>query len=192
MRIWKLIVTFFKKLTRANALGTVAKTSGDALGTVAETSGEELGTVATVVVNVKRHENYPNAVMPKKGTDYAAGADLTCVALEHDEELDVWTFHTGLCMEIPKGYVGLLFPRSSIYKTGMSLCNCVGVIDSDYRGEVTAKMHFSNISDKMDPYGEGDRIVQMIVLPYPMVKYVEVAELGNTDRGSGGYGSTGK
>lgn len=181
MRIWKLISDFFKKLTRANALGTVA-----------ETSGETLGTVATVEVKVKRHENYPNAVMPKKGTEYAAGADLTCVALEHDEELDVWTFHTGLCMEIPKGYVGLLFPRSSIYKTGMSLCNCVGVIDSDYRGEVTAKMHFSNISDKMDPYGEGDRVVQMIVMPYPIVEYLLTDELTETVRGEGGYGSSGK
>lgn len=185
MRIWKLIVTFFKNLIGvSHEHGTESYLEAATLGTMAG--------IGTVVVKVKKHEDYPDAVMPKKGTEYAAGADLTCVALEHDEELDVWTFHTGLCMEIPKGYVGLLFPRSSIYKTGMSLCNCVGVIDSDYRGEVTAKMHFSNISDKMDPYGEGDRVVQMIVLPYPMVKYVEVAELGNTDRGAGGYGSTGK
>lgn len=143
-------------------------------------------------VKVKRHKDYPDAPLPIKGTPYAAGADLTCVDIEYDEALDVWTLHSGLCFEIPEGHVGLLFPRSSIYKTGEYLTNCIGVIDSDYRGEVTAKMRYDVVEEATKPYEIGDRFVQMIILPYPIVEYMFAEELSETERGIGGYGSTGK
>lgn len=98
-------------------------------------------------------------------------------------------FGTGLAVEIPKGYVGLIFPRSSCYKAGMLLTNCVGVIDSDYRGEIKAVF----VSDgQYRQYEVGDRVCQLVISPVPAVKFVEVQELSRTERGAGGYGSTGK
>ena len=92
-------------------------------------------------------------------------------------------------MEIPPGHVGLVFPRSSCYKHGMLLSNCVGVIDSDYRGEVTAV--FLGTHDDVS-YEIGDRIAQLVIMPIPAVKFVEAEELSETQRGTGGYGSTGR
>ena len=97
--------------------------------------------------------------------------------------------------EIPKGYVGLVFPRSSIRKTDLSLTNCVGVIDSGYRGEIQAtfKKIFGKNDVRLDEldYNVGDRIAQIMIIPYPSVTFVEVDELSQTDRGEGGFGSTG-
>jgi dUTP pyrophosphatase len=87
--------------------------------------------------------------------------------------------------------VGLVFPRSSVYKTGFSLTNCVGVIDSDYRGEIMAKFADTYLGD-VEGYEVGDRICQMIIMPVPEVEYVEADKLSSTERGAGGYGSTGR
>ena len=129
---------------------------------------------------------HPNSVVPKYAKPGDAGLDLTAVAIEQSSAN--LTYKTGLAVEIPEGHVGLLFPRSSVYKTGQSLTNCVGVIDSGYRGEVMLKFTLS-------PYGKnyevGDRVGQLLIMPYPQVEFEEVEELSSTDRGSGGYGSTG-
>jgi dUTP pyrophosphatase len=106
------------------------------------------------------------------------------------------TYGTGIAMEIPKGYVGLVFPRSSIRKTDLSLTNCVGVIDSGYRGEIQAtfKKVFGKNDiriDEMD-YKVGDRIAQIMIIPYPSVTFIESDELSDSERGEGGFGSTGK
>ena len=106
-------------------------------------------------------------------------------------------YGTGLAFEIPEGYVGLLFPRSSNAKKDLLLSNSVGVLDSGYRGEVTFKFKPCEVFEKPDltypeKYEVGDRIGQLIIIPYPHIEFEVVEELSDTDRGAGGYGSTGK
>jgi|LakMenE01Jun11ns_1017448.scaffolds.fasta_scaffold9788000_2 dUTP pyrophosphatase len=136
-----------------------------------------------------------NAVIPKYAKDGDAGMDLVATSIISNTTFDV-TYGTGIAMEIPKGYVGLVFPRSSIRKTDLSLTNCVGVIDSGYRGEIQAtfKKVFGKNDiriDEMD-YKVGDRIAQIMIIPYPSVTFIESDELSDSERGEGGFGSTGK
>lgn len=140
------------------------------------------------MLQVKFKKLTPAAKAPAQGTPGSAGFDLTASAME---QLDMFhtKYSTGIAVEIPAGHVGLIFPRSSCYKNGMLLSNCVGVIDSDYRGEICAV--FLGTYDDVR-YQVGDRIAQMIVLPIPAVEYCEADELSTTARGTGGYGSTGK
>ena len=137
-------------------------------------------------VRIKRL--HPDAVIPKYAKEGDAGMDLTAIGMER--EWDVVTYKTGLALEIPKGHVGLLFPRSSVYKTSMIMSNCVGVIDSGYRGEIMLKFR-DQWRDYSSRYEVGDRVGQLIIMPYPQVELEEVDNLSSTDRGSGGYGSTG-
>tara|TARA_R110001583_G_scaffold65550_6_gene189391 strand:- start:321 stop:737 length:417 start_codon:yes stop_codon:yes gene_type:complete len=137
-----------------------------------------------MIINIKKLSK--DAVTPRYAKPGDAGMDLT--AIWQKQELDLITYGTGLAVEIPTGYVGLLFPRSSVYKTKMFLTNCVGVIDSGYRGEIMMKFE---MMDSNAMYRIGDRIGQIIILPYPQVRFEEVEELSNSDRGAGGYGSTG-
>lgn len=131
----------------------------------------------------------PEAVVPKKAHASDAGFDL--VATSVGFENGVWVCHSGLAFEIPEGYVGLVFPRSSIVKKDMSLANAVGVIDSHYRGEVTGRFRLAG-NIEYPKYEVGERFCQMIIIPYPEVSFVVSDELSETDRGNGGYGSTGK
>lgn len=134
------------------------------------------------------------AAAPRRGTDGAAGYDLTAnkVTIDVvDKSTVIYTCHSGLAVEIPKGHVGLLFPRSSVFKTKMQMSNGVGVIDSDYRGEVKAKFYLVG-SDGGDAYEAGERFAQLVVIPIPSVEYEEADELTSTERGAGGYGSTGR
>lgn len=131
------------------------------------------------------------AKMPFYATDEAAGMDLTATSKEYDNYGCV-VYGTGLAFEIPKGYVGLLFPRSSNAKKNLLLTNSVGVLDSDYRGEVTFKFKRANNGYDGDQYEVGDAIGQIIIVPYPHIEFKEVDELSHTKRGAGGYGSTGK
>lgn len=135
----------------------------------------------------------PNAVMPSYGTEFAAGADLyACI----DEPLQIEAgetafVKTGLAMEIPEGLVGLVYARSGLAcKSGLAPANKVGVIDSDYRGEIMVALHNHSKEEKMVESGE--RIAQMVLAPYVYGEYEEVNELDETGRGSGGFGSTGK
>lgn len=131
----------------------------------------------------------PEAVVPKKAHADDAGFDLVSVKVGFEKGR--WVCHSGLAFEIPKGYVGLVFPRSSIAGKDQDMANSVGVIDSNYRGEVTGK--FRMTGEPMLPrYDVGERFAQMIIMPYPEVEFVESEELSETDRGTGGYGSTGK
>ena len=133
----------------------------------------------------------PMATVPKRSTDGAAGYDLTAttVKMEVGKQI-IYTVGTGIAMEIPSGYVGLVFPRSSVYRTGLSLCNCVGVIDSDYRGEITAKFYLMG-NDSSLVYLKGERCLQLIIMPIPQIDFEVSLELSKTVRGNGGYGSTG-
>ena len=141
-----------------------------------------------VRVNIKKL--HPDAVIPCYAKDGDAGMDLVAVDKE-DIAINQVKYFFGLAMEIPYGYVGLIFPRSSIYKSGLWLSNSVGVIDSGYRGEIMAifnkKFGLDLRNSKV-----GDKVAQIIILPYPQVMFVESDELSETERGSGGFGSTGK
>ena len=136
---------------------------------------------------VKIKKLHKDAVIPRYAKDGDAGMDLTAVDVEADE--GTITYKTGLAIEIPRWHVGLLFPRSSVYKTGQSLTNCVGVIDSGYRGEIMLKF---TLSPYQREYEIGDRVGQLIIIPYQMIQFEEVEELTETSRGKGGYGSTGR
>ena len=167
------------------------------------------------MMKVKIKRLHKNAVIPKYANVGDAGMDLTAVSVWGDEYGNV-CYGTGLAFEIPEGYVGLVFARSSNCKTNLDLSNAVGVIDSGYRGEVTLKFRIThNVSSyiqflwqryitKRNPlnvrintlgfnrYEVGDRVGQIIILPYPSIEFEEVEELSKTERGKGGYGSTGK
>ena len=131
-----------------------------------------------------------DAVIPTKAYPSDAGFDLTAVWSGWNNGSKVFEYGFGLSFEIPEGYVGLIFPRSSIFRKDLFLTNCVGVIDSGYRGEVTVK--FKSTTGRIPAsYNIGERVVQIIIMPIPQVVFVEVKELSDSDRGSGGYGSTG-
>ena len=137
-------------------------------------------------MKVKIKKLHEDAIIPKYAKDGDAGMDLTAVDVTADA--GVITYKTGLAVEIPRWHVGLLFPRSSVYKTGQSLTNCVGVVDSGYRGEIMLKF---TLSPYQREYEIGDRVGQLIIMPYPKIEFEEVEQLTQTDRGEGGYGSTG-
>ena len=141
-----------------------------------------------VLIKVKRlHEN---AVIPSYSKVGDAGMDLTAVDIA--ETTDYVSYKIGLAFEIPKGYVGLLFPRSSNSKKDLLLTNSVGVIDSGYRGEI--EFRYKRIKDDFRDivkYEIGDRVGQIMILPYPQVYMTEVPELSDSERGTGGFGSTG-
>jgi len=142
-------------------------------------------------MQVKIKKLNPEAVIPTYAKDGDAGMDLVATSIKFDGTQV--TYGTGLAMEIPEGFVGLVFPRSSIRKTDLSLSNSVGVIDSGYRGEIQATFNQKSLSkDGQILYGVGDRIMQIIIIPYPPIEFEEVNELNNTERGEGGFGSTGK
>ena len=136
-------------------------------------------------LKVKFKKLYVDAVTPSYAKDGDAGLDLTATHMTFDENFI--EYGTGIAVEIPEGYVGLIFPRSSVSKKeNFYLKNSVGVIDSGYRGEI--KLRFNKSEEH---YGAGEKIGQLIILPYPTIYLEEVEELSSTERGQGGFGSTG-
>lgn len=150
----------------------------------------EVHATLNLPVKVKFKKLDPSAVIPKYAKEGDAGLDLT--ATSRTDSIDYVEYGTGLAVEIPPGHVGLIFPRSSVSNQHQILTNCVGVIDSGYRGEI--KFRFKEIarfiSGAFKFYQVGDRIGQLVVLPYPTVELEETQELSNSERGEGGYGST--
>lgn len=142
-----------------------------------------------VATNVKIKKLHPNAVIPQYAKDGDAGMDIVATEVIQENDIQI-TYGTGIAVEIPSGHVGLIFPRSSVRKTGLQLSNSVGVIDSGYRGEIQAT--FNKMVDYPDSYKVGERICQIMILPYPIINFVESEELGTSERGDGGFGSTGK
>jgi dUTP pyrophosphatase len=131
-----------------------------------------------------------NAVIPSYAKDGDAGMDLVATRIISNTTFDV-SYGTDLAMEIPNGFVGLVFPRSSIRKYELALSNSVGVIDSGYRGELQATFKKTNGLDSL-AYKVGDRIAQIMIIPHPPIEFEEADELSDTERGDGGFGSTGK
>ena len=147
-------------------------------------------TMNNIQVKVKKLKD--NAIMPTRGTEYAARADLyACIdspviIAPHETVM----IGTGLAMEIPEGYAGLIYPRSGIAsKRGLAPANKVGVVDPDYRGEFMVAMH--NHSSKPASVEPGERIVQLVITPFLTASFTEADELSDTVRGAGGFGSTG-
>ena len=143
-------------------------------------------------IKLKIKKLLPEAKLPVYGSANAAGADLYALT-DHDiriganETADV---HTGHAAEIPEGYVGLIFARSGLAtRKGLAPANKVGVIDSDYRGEIRVALHNdSKYMQTVEPY---ERIAQLVVMPYVFARFEESEELSDTERGEGGFGSTG-
>ena len=141
-------------------------------------------------MNIRCKKLHPDAVIPQYAKEGDAGMDLTAIALEVTQD-GSYVYDTGLAFEIPEGYVGLIFPRSSVSKTSLIMANSVGVIDSGYRG--TVKVVFKRTSGKVVRYKAGERCCQIIIMPYPTINFENVGEgdLTDSDRGDGGFGSTG-
>ena len=149
------------------------------------------------VLKVRFKKLVEDAVIPTYKTVGAAGMDITAIRTEAIDYGNQLKAYTGIAVEIPKGYVGLLFPRSSVVTTNNRLGNCVGVIDSDYRGEITfvfdnVDVNGDLISDYDYNYQAKDRVGQLVILPFPKVELEEVEELSDSERGTGGYGHTGR
>lgn len=143
-------------------------------------------------VSVKFKKLVPAAVAPRIMKLGDAGADLTAVSV-NDNDMYI-EYGTGLSVEIPPSYVGYIFPRSSCSNYHLSLANAVGVIDSNYRGEIKFRFKKTLSYPSIEPvvYNVGERIGQLIVMPIPEVTFEEAEELSDSNRGTGGYGSSGK
>ncbi len=144
-----------------------------------------------VIVKVKRlvaHAQLVEELVP--ATDGSVGIDLVAADHCYEEEYNFHEYGTGLAIQIPKGYEAQIRPRSSISKKSLVLINSPGTIDSDYTGELIVR--FKVVDARNEIYNVGDRIAQLVIVPVPKVEFVEVQELDSTERGSGGFGSTGK
>lgn len=142
----------------------------------------------TQALPIKFKRIHQKAQIPKKQHRQDAGYDLTAVSVSYGVNRQV-IYGTGLCVQIPEGYVGKIYPRSSIRKLSLTLSNSVGIIDAGYTGEiqVTFRQH-----DLSEIYNSGDRIAQLVIEKLIPVEFIEVDELDKTERGEGGHGSTGK
>ena len=152
-------------------------------------------------MKVKVKKLNEKAVIPAYAhKDGDMGMDVTAISYEYDPMYDRYIYHTGLAFEVPKGYGMLIFPRSSNCKTEAYLANSVGVLDSNYRGELMFvfknRTHIDTvdyeIENELAPYKVGDRVGQIVIIPYPEIEFDEVDELSDTERGTGGFGSTNK
>lgn len=143
-------------------------------------------------MNIKIKKLNENAIIPTKGSEYAAGVDLyACI----DKPIEIQPHETvkigtGLAMELPTGYFGAIFARSGLAtKQGLRPANCVGCCDSDYRGDYIVPLH--NDTDITQTVIPNERIAQLVIMPYLPVDFTEVDELTETERGDGGFGHTG-
>lgn len=147
-------------------------------------------------MNVKIKKLNEEAVIPSYAKPGDAGLDLTAVSYDYKEDIDCHVYGTGIAVEIPEGYVGLVYPRSSNRKTEAYMTNHVGVIDSGYRGEIMVSFKLRDykegqIQQLFKPYEVGDKIAQLIIVPYPKIEFKVVDDLSTTERGENGHGSTG-
>jgi dUTP pyrophosphatase len=153
-------------------------------------------------MKVKIQKISPLAQVPSYAKEGDAGMDVMATSIISDTPTQI-TYGLGIALEIPNGFVGLVFPRSSIRKTGLQLSNSVGVIDSGYRGELQATFNKlfggEGMYDEMkvnqmqpnDYYKIGDRVAQIMIIPFPPIEFEQVTQLSETERGEGGFGSTG-
>lgn len=135
---------------------------------------------------------FDSATIPTRAHQTDAGIDLIAINMVHNFQSDTLSYHTGLAVSIPKGYVGFLVPRSSIYRTKNWMVNSVGIIDSGYTGELIINMDIrQNAHEKAPVYKPGDRVAQLVIIKIPNIEIVEATRFNSTDRGSKGFGSSG-
>jgi len=142
-------------------------------------------------MKVKIKKLHDGAVIPSYAKEGDAAMDLTAVSKIGTDGSAFLEYGTGISVAIPEGYVGLIFPRSSVSKTTLSLCNAVGVVDSGYRGEIKLRFRDAKLYGG-ESYKVGDRVAQLMIIPRPSVEFEEVEDLDETDRGLGGFGSSGE
>ena len=140
-------------------------------------------------MKVKIKKLVDTVAMPIYSKQGDAGLDLAATRIIANTNFQI-TYGTDISLEIPEGYVGLIFPRSSIRKYELQLSNSVGVIDSGYRGEIQFTFNKTNGLDSLS-YNVGDRIGQIVIVPYPQIEFIEANELSDSERGHGGFGHTG-
>lgn len=142
-------------------------------------------------MNIKIKKLHEQAVIPSYSKEGDCGLDLTAITVSTIDKsrFGYIEYDTGLAIEIPEGYVGLIYPRSSLSNTGLILANHVGVIDQNYRGSI--KCRFKAVPNT-DIYSVGDRIAQLIIQPCPKIEFEVVDELSDTNRNDLGFGSSGK
>lgn len=142
-------------------------------------------------MKVKIKKLVPEAKLPAYAKEGDAGMDVFATSMKFEDQYI--EYGTGLAFEVPKGYVMLIFPRSSVSSKDEILANCVGVLDSGYRGEL--KLRFKRVAEigklKRDYYYTGDKIGQIVIIPYPTIEFEEVDNLSSSERGTGGFGSSG-
>lgn len=142
-------------------------------------------------MKVRITKTHQDAVIPSYAKEGDAGLDLTAVTVDLGVGGEYFEYDTGIAVEIPRGYVGLVFPRSSVTNKNLMLKNSVGVIDSGYRGSIKFRFHPTGARDRVNSmYKVGDRIGQLIIIPYPEIEFEEVDSLDDSERGEGGFGST--
>ena len=144
-------------------------------------------------MKVKIQKISPLAQIPSYAKEGDAGMDVMATSIISDTPTQI-TYGLGIALEIPNGFVGLVFPRSSIRKTRLQLSNSVGVIDSGYRGELQATFNkiTTTLENQKNDYKVGDRVAQIMIIPFPPIEFEQVTQLSETERGEGGFGSTGK
>lgn len=155
-------------------------------------------------MKVRIKKLHPDAIIPQYAKAGDAGLDFTATSVEVTPEYV--EYGTGLAVEVPEGHVGLMFPRSSVSKKDLLLCNSVGVIDSGYRGEIKFRFKRVEMANRNynlnflgipslyleNEYELGDKVGQLIIMPYPQIELEEVEELDESERGTNGFGSSGK
>lgn len=140
----------------------------------------------------------PESKLPKRAHCYDAGADLYATSVSYDHRTGVITYGTGIAIETLPATMSVIAPRSSVYRTGLCMCNSIGIVDQGYTGEVMVKFYRNRpytteaefVHDP-DRYQVGERIAQLIVVPIFTPDFTPVEELAPSERGNGGYGSTG-
>lgn len=191
------IVNFIERLTELNE-SIDGSINGDEfsedsfmseLNSILSSLNNEVETSIENVLPVKIKKLREDAVVPSYSKDGDAGMDITTTHIISNTTFDV-TYGSGLALEVPRGYMCLIFPRSSIKNYELFLTNSVGVLDSGYRGELMFTFKKTNGLDSIK-YNIGDRVGQIFILPYPLVKFILSENLSESERNTGGFGSTG-
>ena len=140
------------------------------------------------MIDVKIRKVHPNAVIPFRAHTTDAGMDVTAISMEMTE--DYVEYDTGLQFQLPEGYAMLIFPRSSNSKKDLLLCNSVGILDAGYTGNLKLRFKLTTEGYTEKIYNPGDKVGQIMIIPYPEINFIETEMFNETERGNGGFGST--
>ena len=140
------------------------------------------------MIDVKIRKVHPDAVIPFRAHATDAGMDVTAINMEMTE--DYVEYDTGLQFQLPEGYAMLIFPRSSNSKKDLLLCNSVGILDAGYTGNLKLRFKLTTEGYTEKIYNPGDKVGQIMIIPYPEINFIETEVFNETERGDGGFGST--